>query len=163
MGQADPTTVIFSSGSPAGGPTAVAKVKESMDAFDGVAPRFLSRPNAQRLLERLPPGFAAAVLADCSGLGQIATIIDIPGCAGAAISAELTGASQVTFYGLAAFQDEALASAALEIALERVQEEEDLPFGEVAVGQEQELIWTIVSVESEKVAEALEAFQFFNQ
>lgn len=162
LGQADATTVIFSPGSHSGGPSAVANVKESLDSFDGLAPGFLSRPDGQRLLERLPSGFAAAVLAECSGLGQLATIIDIPGCRGAAISAEITGAGEVTFYALAAFQDEAQASTALEIALNRVREEDALPFDEVAVGQEQELIWTIVTVESEKVAEALEAFQFLN-
>ncbi len=168
LGQADPTTVIFSSNhtvgaSPAEGSTGVANVKQSLDAFGGIAPGFLSRPNAQRLLVRLPSGFAAAVLAECSGLGQLAAIIDISGCSGGAISAEITGAGEVTFYGLAAFQDEAQASAALEIALKRVQDEDSLPFDEVAVGQEQELIWTIVTVQSEKVAEALEAFQFFSR
>lgn len=162
LGQADLSTAIFSSGSPTGRP-AVAKVKESLDAFDGTVPGFLSRPNAQRLLERLPSGFAAALLAECAELGQIAAIIDIPGCAGEAISAEITGAGEVTFYGLAAFEDETQASAALEIALEKVQEEDSLPFDEVAVGQEEELIWTVVTVRSEKVAEALEAFELFNE
>ena len=163
LGQADTTTVIFSSGSPAGGPLAAANVKESLDAFDGLTPGFLSQPNGQRLLQRLPSGFAAAVLADCSGIGQLATITDIPGCIGAAISAEITGDGEVTFYGLAAFQDEAQASAALEIALKRVQEEDALPFDEVTVGQEQELIWTIIVVREEQVAEALGAFQFVGQ
>ena len=160
LGQADTTTVIFSSGSSAEGPTAAANIKESLDAFDGLAPGFLSGPNAQRLLGGLPSGFAAAILADCGGLGQLATIIDVPGCAGAAISAEITGAGEVTIYGLAAFEDEGQASAALEIALNRVQEEEALPFDEVAVGQEQELVWTIIVVREEQVAEALGAFQF---
>jgi len=163
IGQADATTVIFSSGSPAGGPPAAANVKESMDTFDGLAPGFLDRPNSQRLLERLPSGFATAVLAECGGLGQIATITDIPGCTGAAISAEITGAGEVTFYGLAAFQDEAQAAAALETALNRVQDEEALPFGEVSVGQEQELIWTIIVVREEQVADALGAFQFLGR
>ena len=160
LGQADATTVIFSGGASAEGPTAAVNVKATLDTFDGLTPGFLSQPNAQRLLERLPSGFVAAVLAECAGLGQLATVIDIPGCIGAAISAEITGEGEVTFYGLAAFQDEAQASAALEIALERVQDEDALPFDEVAVGQEQELIWTIIVVREEQVAEALGAFQF---
>ena len=164
LGQADATTVVLSSGSPAGGssaagPSAAANVKASLDTFDGLAPGFLGRPNGQRLLQRLPSGFATAFLAECADVGQLATIIDIPGCTGAALSAEITGEGEVTLYGLAAFQDEALALAALEIALKRIQEEDVLPFDEVAVGQEQELIWTIIVVREEQVAEALEAFQ----
>ena len=163
MGQADATTVVFSSGSPAGGPPAVANVKESLDTFDGLAPGFLSRPDGQRIIERLPSGFAAAVLAECAELGRLATVINIPGCLGAGISAEITGEGEVTLYGLAAFQDEEQALAALEIALNMVQDEDALPFNEVAVGQEQEFIWTIVVVSEEQVAEALEAFESFGQ
>ena len=163
VGQADPTNVIFSSGPPAAGTTAVAKIRESLDTFDGLSPGFLDSPDAMRLLERLPLGFATSVLSDCAALGDIATVIDIPGCIGGAVSAEITGAGEVTFYGLAAFKDEAQALAALEIALDRVQDEDGLPFDEVAVGQEEELIWSIITVESERLAEALEAFDLLDQ
>ena len=128
LGQADATNVILSTNqstgrSITGGPTDAANVKESLDAFDRKEPGFLSQLSAQRLLERLPSGFATAILADCAQLGQIAAVIDIPGCTGGAISAEITGAGEVTFYGLAVFLDAAEASAALEIALDRVQRE----------------------------------------
>ena len=163
VGQADPTTVIFYSGPPAAGTTSVAKIRESLDTLDGVSPGVLDSDDALRLLERLPSGFATTVVSDCAALGEVATVIDIPGCIGGAISAEIAGPGEVTFYGLATFQDETQALAALEIALDRAQDEDGLPFDEVAVGQEEELIWSIITVQSEQVAEALETFELLGQ
>ena len=163
VGQANPTTVIFSSGPPAAGTTAVAKIRESLDALDGLSPGFLDSADAMRLMERLPSGFATIVLSDCAALGDIAAVIDIPGCIGGAISAKITGTGEVTFYGLATFPDEAQALAALEIALNKIQDQDGLPIDEVAVGQEDELIWSIITVHSERVAEALEAFDLLGQ
>ena len=130
------------------------KIRESLDALNGMSPGFLHSADALRLLQRLPSGFATTALPDCVALGDIATVIDIPGCIGGAISAEITGTGEVTFYGLAAFQDEAQALAALEIALDKVQDQDGLPFDEVAVRQEEELIWIVITVQSERVAEA---------
>ena len=69
----------------------------------------------------------------------------------------------MTFYGFATFPDEAQALAALEIALNKIQDQDGLPIDEVAVGQEDELIWSIITVHSERVAEALEAFDLLGQ
>ncbi len=171
IGQADDTTVVFSSGTPAGGSPAATNVKRSLDTFDGIEPGFLSQPNIQLLLDRLPSGIATGVFFDCIQLAELAEVDDIPACLGAAISADIapdttsdiTVRSEVTFYGIAAFQDSAQASAALDIGLSRLQDKDSLPFDEVAVGQEQELIWAIIVVSEEQVEEALTAFQLILQ
>ncbi|PKB73408.1 MAG: hypothetical protein BZY75_01985 [SAR202 cluster bacterium Io17-Chloro-G7] len=171
IGQADDTTVVFSSGTPAGGSPAATQVKESLDTFDGIEPGFLSRPNIQKLLDRLPSGFATAVFSGCVQLANLSEVDDIPACLGAGISAdiapettaEITVQGVVTFYAIAAFPDSAQASTALDIALSRLQDEDSLPFDEVSVGQEQELIWAIIVVSEEQVEEALAAFQLVAQ
>ena len=66
---------------------------------------------------------------------------------------------EIVFYLLAAFEDEARAASALEEALKRLKLEADLPFGEVAVGQSGELIWSRVAVRPEELVKALEAFE----
>lgn len=157
VGQADPNTVVFSSGSSADGPTAIEIVKSSLDSFDGLAPGLLGKPSTQKLLAELPSGFATALLAGCSELANLGVIVNLPGCASAAVSAGLTQ-TEVVIYGLALFEEESQAAAALQLAVERIEAGVVLAIGEVAIDQEQELILVRVTVDPEQVAEALKAF-----
>ena len=132
-------------------------VKASLDSFDGLAPRLLDGPDTESLLNSLPSGFAATLLARCLDLEELASVIDLPGCAGAAVSADVLGEDLVVFYGLVSFENQELASAALEMALERIETGAGLPFGDVAAGQLGDLVWTKVLVDPEQVAQALRA------
>jgi hypothetical protein len=60
----------------------------------------------------------------------------------------------VVFYGLAGFEDESSAAAALEMALERIEGEVALSLGELALDQEGRLILARVLVDPAQVAEA---------
>ena len=93
----------------------------------------------------------------CGDLGDLGIVIDLPGCASAAVSADVLSEDTVVFYGLAGFEDESLASAALQMALERIEAGASSPFGEVAVGQEGPLVWTRVLVDAAQVSEAVQA------
>ena len=157
IGEADATTVVLSSGSLSGGAPAPDLVKASLDGFDGLGPNFLENPVFQRLLGRLPSGFITTLLARCGALGELSAIIELPGCAAAAVSADVVGEDAVVFYGLAGFEDETAAAAVVQVALERIEAEARLPFGNVAVGQEKELVWTRVIVEPEQITQALDS------
>ena len=117
----------------------------------------LDDPINTRLLNRLPSGSVTTLLARCDDLARLAVVIDLPGCAGAAVSAESLGADGLVIYGLVAFEDATLASAGLQSALGRVEDEGGLPLGEVTAGQEEELVWIRVLIDTSQVAEALKA------
>ena len=157
VGEADANTAVFSSGLNAENVYPLDLVKGSLDSFDGLAPGWLDEPVNDRLLKRLPSGFVTTLLARCGELAQLAVVIDLPGCAGAAVSAQSLGADGVVLYGLVAFEDETSASAGLELALERIEAEGGLLFGDVTVGLEEELVWTRVLLDTSQVGQALRA------
>lgn len=154
VGEADDSTVVFASGSPLGGAPAVELVKGALDVFDGLQPSLLDDPEIRGLVDQLPSGFAATVIRNCGDLGELGAIIDLPGCAGAAVSAGLQADQTVVFYGLASFEDESMATAALETALGRIEEGVDLSFGELALDREGSLVLARVLVDPDQVAEA---------
>ena len=157
VGEADTTTVVLSSGLDSEDVSFLNLVKGSLDSFDGVSPKWLDDPVNDKLLKRLPSGFLTTLLAGCSDLAQLAVVIDLPGCAGATVSAEPLGADGVVIHGLVAFENETLASAGLDLALRRIETEGGLLFGAVAVGLEGELVWTRALIDASQVAQALEA------
>ena len=112
---------------------------------------------ARKLLAELPSGFATALLAGCAELADLGVVLNFPGCANAAVSASFTQ-TEVIIYGLAVFEEESLAAAAVQMALEQIEDDPAQAIGEVAIGQEQEVIRVRVTVDPEQVAEALEAF-----
>ena len=150
-------TVVLSSGTASSSASALDVVKASLDTFDGVNPGILDNPDHLRLVNTLPSGFAALLTAKCGEQAVLGTILDFPGCTGAAISAAASGEDEVVFYGLVSFTDDSAAAAALQIALERLEAERELLPGEVTAGQEGELVWAKVLVEAEKVVEAIES------
>jgi hypothetical protein len=154
VGEADDSTVVFATGSPLGGAPAVELVKGSLDVFDGLQPGLLDDPDIRGLVDQLPSGFAATVIHQCGDLGELGPVIDLPGCAGAAVSAGLHDDQTVVFYGLAGFEDESLAAAALETALERIEGGVALSFGELALDQEGPLVFAKVLVDPAQMAEA---------
>jgi hypothetical protein len=154
VGEADDSTVVFASGSPLGGAPAVELVKGALDVFDGLQPSLLDEPGIRGLVDQLPSGFAATVIRHCSDLGELSAVIDLPGCAGGAVSAGLQADQTVVFYGLAGFEDESLAAAALETALERIEGGVDLSFGELALDQKGSLVLAKVLVDPDQVAQA---------
>ena len=156
VGEADATTVVVSSGFFSENVSSLDLVKGSLDSFDGLAPRWLDNPINERLLNRLPSGFVTTLLARCGDLARLTPVIDLPGCAAAA-SAESLGADGVVIYGLIAFDDATLASAGLKLAIQRIEADGGLPFGEVTAGQEEELVWTRVLIDTAQVAQALKA------
>lgn len=158
IGEADATTFVITLGSPIGGPPALELVKSALDSFDGVAPSLLDSPGPQRLLSKLPSGFLTTLLGSCGDLKELASIIDLPGCTGAALSAAVLGTDDLIIYGIVGFQDESSAVAALDTAMQRIEEEGGLPFGGVSVGREDELVWARVVVDSAQVAQALKDF-----
>jgi len=157
VGQADAKYVVFSSGSPAGGPTALELVKASLDSFDGLAPALSGNPATLKLLAELPSGFATTLLAGCAELANLGVMINLTGCVSAAVSAGFTQ-TEVVIYGLALFEEESLAAEAVQMAVEQIEAEATLAIGEVAIDQDQELVRVRVSVHPEQVAEALEGF-----
>ena len=157
VGEADATTVVLSSGLFSGNVSSLDLVKGSLDSFDGLAPRWLDDPINGRLLNRLPSGFVTTLLARCGDLARLTPVIDLPGCAGAAASAESLGADGVVIYGLIAFDDATLASAGLKLAMQQIEADGGLHFGEVTAGQEEELVWTRVLIDTSQVAQALKA------
>ena len=157
VGEADATTVVLSSGSTSGKASYIDLVKGSLDSFDGVAPNWLDDPVNNKLLKRLPSGFVTTLLAGCADLVQLAVVIDLPGCAGAAVTVESLGADGVVLYGLVAFEDEVLASAGLDLALLQIEAEGGLLFGNVTVGLEGEMVWIQAIIDSSQVAQALQA------
>lgn len=163
VGEADATTVVLSSGLSSENVSYLDLVKDSLDSFDGRAPRWLDDPINDRLLNRLPSGFVTTLLARCGDLAQFEAVIDLPGCAGAAASAQSLGANGVVIYALIAFEDATLASAGLELAIQRIATDGGLPFGEVSFGQEGELVWTRVLIDTSQVAQALKALSLPNQ
>jgi hypothetical protein len=154
VGEADDSTVVLATGSPLGGAPAVELVKGSLDVFDGLQPGLLDDPDIRGLVDQLPSGFAATVIHQCGDLGELGPVIDLPGCAGAAVSAGLHDDQTVVFYGLAGFEDESLAAAALETALERIEGGVALSFGELALDQEGPLVFAKVLVDPAQMAEA---------
>ena len=157
VGQADDKTVVFSAGSPAGGPTALELVKASLDSFDGLAPALSEDAATKKLLAELPSGFATALLAGCAELANLGISIDFPGCDRAAMSA-VFDQTEVIIYGLALFEEESMAKAAVQIALALIEADARLPISEVVIEQEQALFRVRITVNPEQVAEALEAF-----
>ena len=157
VGEADANTVVMTSDSFAGGAPALELVKGSLDTFDGLSPSLLDDSVNKQLLSRLPTGFSTALLGPCGDLKELAAIIDLPGCTGAAISADVLGRDGVVFYGLALFQEESSAAAALEMALHRTQAQGELLLGDATVGQDEKLVWIRVTVNPAQVAQALEA------
>ena len=158
VGQADPTTAVLASGSSAGGATPLELVKNSLDSFDGLTPSLLDDPAAERLLNRLPTGFSAAIVPLCADLKELAQVIDIPSCGGAAISAGMLSEDSMVIHGLVLFEDESSAAEGLKVTLQRIQEQGRLPFGTVTAGQEEELVWIRVIVDPAQVVQALKAF-----
>jgi len=163
LGEADATTVVLSSGSISENVSSLDLVKDSLDSFDGLAPSWLDDSINERLLNRLPSGFVTTLLARCGDLTDLAVVIDLPGCAGAAVSAQFLGADAVLIYGLIAFEDATSASTGLRSALGRVEDEGGLPFGEVTFGQEEELVWARVLIDTSQVAQALKALSQLTQ
>ena len=163
VGEADPTTVVLSSGLYLENVSNLDLVKDSLDSFDGLAPRWLNDPINERLLSRLPSGFVTTLLARCGDLAHLAAVIELPGCAGAVVSAESLGGDGVVIYGLIAFEDATLASAGLQLALERIEADGGLPFGDVIAGQEEELVWIRVLVDTSQVNQVLKALSQPNQ
>ena len=157
VGEADVSTIVLSSGTFSGNRSLMDLVKGSLDSFDGLTPSRLGDPINERLLNRLPSGSITTVLARCGDLAQLSAVIDLPGCAGAAVSAEALDADGLVIYGIIAFEDAALASAGLELAMQRIEAEGGLSFGEVTFGQEEELVWTMVLIDTSEVAQALKA------
>ena len=154
VGEADDSTVVFSSGSPLGGTPAVEVVENALDVFDGLQPGLLDESEIRGLVDRLPSGFAATVFHRCGDLGELGTVIDLPGCAGAAVSAGLQDDQTVMFYGLAGFVDESMATAALQIAMERIEEGASVSFGELVLDQEGPLVLAMVLVDPAQLAKA---------
>jgi hypothetical protein len=154
VGEADDSTVIFASGSTLGGAPAVELVEGALDVFDELQASLLDEPEIRGLVDQLPSGFAATVIRHCGDLGELGAVIDLPGCSGAAVSVGLQEDQTVVFYGLANFDDESLAEAALEMALKRIEEGVDLSFGELALDQQGSLILARVLVEPDQVAQA---------
>ena len=163
VGEANPTTVVLSSGSPGDGTPALDLVKGSLDSFDGLAPNLLDHPGMNRLLKALPSGFATTLLGRCRDLEAVAAVVDLGGCATAGVSAGLSGEGDVVLWGLVSFESETLASAALQLALERIESGAKLTIGELAVGHEKELVWTRIIVDPEQVAQAIETFSLPKQ
>lgn len=158
VGQADANTVVMTSDSFAGGAPALELVKSSMDTFDGLSPSLLDDSANKQLLSRLPTGFSTALIGPCGDLKELVAVIDLPGCASAAISADVLDPDGVVFYGLALFQEEGSAAAALQMALQRIQAQGELLFGDATVGQDEKLVWIRGVVDPAKVAQALKAF-----
>jgi hypothetical protein len=154
VGEADDSTVVFATGSPLGGAPAVDLVKGALDAFDGLQPGLLDDPEIRGLINRLPSGFAATVFHRCGDLGELGTVVDLPGCAGAAVSASLQDDETVLFYGLAGFENESSAAAALQLALERIEGGASLSFGELVLDQEGPLVLATVLVDPSQLAKA---------
>ncbi len=133
-------------------------VKSSLDSFDGLSPSLLDDPATESLLKSLPSGFAAILLPRCGDLEELASVIELPGGAAGAVSADALGEDTIVFYGLAGFEDESLASAALEMAQENIEAGASSSLGEVAVGQQGPLVWTRVLVDPAQVAQTLKSF-----
>lgn len=163
VGEADAATVVATSASPIGGPPASELVKIALDSFDGVTPRMLDNPGTQRLINKLPSGFLTTLLSRCDEIQELASIIDMPNCTGAAISAEPMGRDRLVINGIVRFQDEGTAAAAMQMAVQRLEDQGRLSFGGVMFGQEAELVWSLLIVDSAQVVEALKAFSFPQQ
>ena len=157
VGEADVTTVVLSSGLVSENVSSLDLVKGSLDSFDGLAPRWLADPVNARLLNRLPSGFVTTLLARCGDIAQLAAVIDLPGCAGAAVSAESLGAERLVIYGLIAFESATLASAGLQLAIQQIEADGGLPFGDVTAGEEGELVWIRALIDTSQLAQALRA------
>ena len=154
-GTIDKNTTVFASGSPTGGATAEELVKGALDSFDGHTPSLLDAPWLDRLVSNLPSGFATTIFQGCGDVSEIANVVDLPGCNGVGVSAGLQGEDAVVLCALVGFEDESLATAALQVAQQRLEAEGNMPFGEVVVGQQDSMIWTRVLVEAARVTEAV--------
>jgi hypothetical protein len=128
-----------------------------LDVFDGLQPGLLDDPEINGLVDRLPSGFAATVFHRCGDLGELGMVIDVPGCAGAAVSASLEDDEAVVFYGITGFEDESSAGAALQLALERIEGGGSLSFGELVLDQEGPLVLAKVLVDPAQLAKAAQS------
>ena len=162
VGEVDPATVVLSSGSSSSGVSALDLVQSSLDSADGLTSTLLDSPDNQTLLNNLPSGFTMTLLARCGDFTDLAAVMDLPNCTGAAVSAQSLGVDRVVFYGLVAFEDATLAAGALRLALEHIEAGGGLPFAKVEAGQVGELIWSRSTVEPGQVAQALKAFSSQN-
>ena len=77
----------------------------------------LDGADADRLLENLPSGFVAVVIADCGNLTLFAEIQGLPGCTGAVMTADLVDKETAVFHFLVGLGNESLAAEAAELAL----------------------------------------------
>ena len=139
MGSANDSTGVAGSGAPPIEPAAV--VKQSLDAFDQEIPRLLDGADANRLLENLPSGFVAVVIADCGNLTLFAEIQGLPGCTGAVITADLADEETAVFHVLVGLGNESLAAEAVELARGALEAEASSDaIQEVGVRQEGDLV-----------------------
>ncbi|PKB80060.1 MAG: hypothetical protein BZY88_10110 [SAR202 cluster bacterium Io17-Chloro-G9] len=158
MGSADATTgVAGAHQDPSVPPTSL--VKQALDAFDGQTTMLLDSTDATSLIESVPSGFAAVIIADCAGLALLAETEGIFGCTGAAVSASVFGESEVAIHALVGFTEDALAATAVALTSQAI-EAQAAPRGIRGVGVRQEGRWVRARVVAE-LPDFNKAFELF--
>ena len=153
LGEAGEDLLAVSTGSSGIGPTASEIVQNALDSLDGLAPSLAQEPGVQRLLDRLPSGFITALLGRCASLRDPVAHLDLPGCIGAAVSAGLLDGGQVVLYALVSFPDEGVAADAVKLALDQTQRQSGAAGANISVGQDEELVWLRVAIDTSDLAQ----------
>jgi hypothetical protein len=146
----------MATGSPGGATPALDQVKGALDGFDGLAPRLLDNPEVSRLVTSLPPGVTAVVLTGCTEMAGLVSIAALPGCNGAALSAEVLDQDTGAINAVVGFQDDLQAAGAL-----RLLDKEGIRLGELppqngAARQEESLLRIRFAVNLDQIPSAFD-------
>lgn len=156
IGGVDGSTSVSSTGSSAGGVSAVDLVKGALDSFDGIESGLLEDPNVARLVNRLPSGVVMALFLSCAEMEDISPISSLESCAGAAASVEFLNADTFAVNILVGFGIEGEASTAAALV-----EEDGLSVGslvpqEMAARAEGPLLAVRFFIDAAEVAQVID-------
>jgi len=156
LASVDEFTLIIATGSSTGGATGLEQIRTALDSSDGLASGLLEDPGTFNLVNELPAGVRAVVLADCGNLTALFSPNALQGCTRAAISAEVAESGSGVINAILEYEDESQASAAIDSIDREGFQLDDLTIQKVAAVQEGSLLWLRLQADLEQVAMAFD-------
>jgi hypothetical protein len=152
----DEFTLVIATGSAASGATGLEQIRTALDSYDGLASALLDDPEIFHLVNELPAGVGAVVLADCGNLTALFAPNALQGCTGAAISAEAAESGSGAINAIVAYEDESQASAAMESINREDFHVDDLTIRKVTAVREGSLLRLRLQADLDQVAKAFD-------
>ena len=115
LSSVDGSTLLIATGSPSVGATGPEQIRTALDSSDGLVAALLDDPGTSRMVRKSPRGMMAVMLGNCANLTVLFHNRTLQGCAGAVISAELAETGSGAINAIVGYENEAQASAAMEL------------------------------------------------